>query len=130
MTEMGSARTLGDPLASRRRRRFVGRASEIELFRVALDSAEPPFSMLHVHGPAGMGKTRLLDVFAGLAADTGASIVRVDGRDLVPSPLALLEALRGVLHVSGGEGAVVGPPDTARVVVLFDTTSGWVRWMT
>jgi hypothetical protein len=88
MTEMGSARTLGDLLASHRRRRFVGRASEIELFRVALDSAKPLFSMLHVHGPAGIGKTRLLDVFAGLAADSGASIVRVDGRDLVPSPPA------------------------------------------
>src|SRR5215216_6781451 len=67
MTEMGSAGTLGELLASRRRRRFVGRASEVELFRVALEAAEPPFSVLHVHGPAGIGKTRLLDVYAGLA---------------------------------------------------------------
>ena len=133
MVEMGSARTLGDLLASRRRRRFVGRASEIELFRVALDSADPLFSMLHVHGPAGIGKTRLLDVFAGLAADAGASIVRVDGRDLVPSPPAVLEALRGVLQVPDGEGAIVGPSDSGRLVVLFDTyerlgpLDDWVR---
>jgi AAA ATPase domain len=93
MSEIGSAGTLGDLLASRRRRRFVGRASEIELFQVALDSAEPPFSVLHLHGPAGIGKTRLLDVFAGLAADAGARVVRVDGRDLVPSAPAVLEAL-------------------------------------
>jgi hypothetical protein len=59
---MRSAGTLGDMLMARRRRRFVGRASEIELFRAALDSIEPPFSVLHVHGPPGMGKTRLLDV--------------------------------------------------------------------
>ena len=121
MTETGSAGTLGVLLASRRRRRFVGRASEIELFRVALASAEPPFSLLHVHGPAGIGKTSLLEVLAGLAADAGASVVRLDGRDLVPSPPAVLDALRGVLEVSDGEGPIVGPPDTDRLVVLFDT---------
>jgi hypothetical protein len=121
MMEMGSAGTLGDLLASRRRRRFVGRASEMELFRVALDSAEPPFSLLHIHGPAGIGKTSLLDVFAGLAADVGASMVRLDGRDLLPSPPAVLDALREVLHVPDGEGAIVGPSETDRVVLLVDT---------
>jgi len=135
MTEMGSARTLGDLLASRRRRRFVGRAAEMELFRTALESAEPPFSVLHIHGPAGIGKTRLLDIFAGLAADAGASIVRVDGRDLVPSPPGVLEALRGVLQVPDGEGAIVGPSDSGRLLVLFDTyerlgpLDDWVRTM-
>jgi energy-coupling factor transporter ATP-binding protein EcfA2 len=121
MGEMRSAGTLGDLLASRRRRRFVGRGSEIELFRVALESAEPLFSMLHIHGPAGIGKTRLLDVFAGLAADAGASVVRLDGRDLLPSPPAVLEALRGVLQVPEGEGAILERSDSGRVVVLFDT---------
>jgi hypothetical protein len=133
MAEMRSTGTLGDLLASRRRRRFVGRASEIELVRLALESAEPPFSMLHIHGPAGIGKTRLLDVLAGLAADAGASVVRLDGRDLLPSPPAVVEALRGVLQVPDGEGAIVGPPDTARLVVLLDTydrlapLDDWVR---
>jgi hypothetical protein len=133
MTEMGSAGTLGDLLLSRRRRRFVGRASEIELFRAALDSAEPPFSVLHVHGPPGIGKTSLLDVFAGLSADAGASVVRLDGRDLLPSPPAVLEVLGGVLEVPEGEGAIVGPPDSGRVVLLVDTyerlapLDDWVR---
>jgi AAA ATPase domain len=133
MAEMRSAGTLGGLLASRRRRRFVGRGSEIELFRVALESAEPLFSMLHIHGPAGIGKTRLLDVFAGLAADAGASVVRLDGRDLLPSPPVVLETLRGVLQVPEGEGAILGPSDGGRVVVLFDTyerlgpLDDWVR---
>ena len=133
MAEMRSARTLGDLLTSRRRHRFVGRAAEIELFRVALDSVEPPFSVLQVHGPAGIGKTRLLDVFAGLAADAGASVVRLDGRDLVPAPPVVLEALRGALEVPEGEGAIVGPPDRGRLVVLVDTyerlapLDDWVR---
>ena len=133
MGEMRSAGTLGDLLASRRRRLFVGRGSEIELFRVALESAEPLFSMLHIHGPAGIGKTRLLDVFAGLAADAGASVVRLDGRDLLPSPPAVLEALRGVLQVPEGEGAILERSDGGRAVVLFDTyerlgpLDDWVR---
>jgi hypothetical protein len=121
MAGMRAAATLGDLLASRRRRRFFGRAAEIELFRAALDSAEPPFSMLHIHGPAGIGKTSLLDVFAGLAAHAGASVVRLDGRDLFPSPTAMFEALRGVLHVPDAEGAIAGPPDMDRLVLLLDT---------
>jgi energy-coupling factor transporter ATP-binding protein EcfA2 len=133
MAEMRSAGTLGDLLASRRRRRFVGRASEIELVRVALASAEPPFSMLHVHGPAGIGKTTLLEVLAGLAADTGASVVRLDGRDLDPAPPAVLEALSGVLEVPEGEGPIRGPSTTAKVVLLLDNyerlgpLDDWVR---
>jgi hypothetical protein len=121
MTEMRYAGTIGDLLASCRRRRFVGRASEIELFGAALDSAEPPFSLLYVYGPAGIGKTSLLDVFADLAAEVGASVVRLDGRDLLPSPPAVLEALRGVLHVPDGDDAIVGLSDTGRLVVLLDT---------
>ncbi len=87
----------------------------------ALDSAEPPFSLLYVYGPAGIGKTSLLDVFADLAAEVGASVVRLDGRDLLPSPPAVLEALRGVLHVPDGDDAIVGLSDTGRLVVLLDT---------
>jgi hypothetical protein len=121
MTETGSGGTLGELLASRRRRRFVGRASEVELFRVALESPEPPFLLLHLHGPPGIGKTRLLDIFARLAADAGASVVRLDGRDLLPSPPAVLEALEA------------GLSDGGRLVVLFDTyerlaaLDDWVR---
>lgn len=132
MTEMGSAGTLGDVLASRRRRRFVGRTSEVELFRLALESPDPPFLLLHIHGPPGIGKTSLLDVLARLAADAGARVVRLDGRDLVPSPPAVLQAL-GVFEVPEGESAIVGPSDPGRLVVLFDTyerlapLDDWVR---
>jgi energy-coupling factor transporter ATP-binding protein EcfA2 len=132
MTEMGSAATLGDLLASRRRHRFVGRTSEVELFQLALESPDSPFLLLHLHGPPGIGKTSLLDVLAGLAADAGARVVRLDGRDLVPSPSAVLQAL-GVLEVPEGEGAIAGLSDSGRLVVLFDTyerlspLDDWVR---
>jgi hypothetical protein len=132
MTEMGSAGTLGDLLAARRRRRFVGRTSEVELFQLALESPDPPFLLLHIHGPPGIGKSSLLDVLAGLAADTGARVVRLDGRDLVPSPPAVLQAL-GVLEVPEEEGAIAGLSESGRLVVLFDTyerlspLDDWVR---
>jgi hypothetical protein len=120
MTEIGSVGTLGDLLASRRRRRFVGRTSEVELFRLALESPDPPFLLLHIHGPPGIGKTSLLDVLAGLAADAGARVVRLDGRDLAPSPPAVLQAL-GAVDVPEGEGAIAGLSDSDRLVVLVDT---------
>jgi hypothetical protein len=100
---------------------------------VALESPEPPFLLLHIHGPPGIGKTRLLDVYAGLAADAGASVVRLDGRDLLPSPPAVLETLHGVLQAPDGADGVAGRSDTGRLVVLFDTyerlapLDDWVR---
>jgi hypothetical protein len=120
MTEMESAGTLGDLLAARRRRRFIGRTSEVELFQLALESPDPPFLLLHIHGPPGIGKTSLLDVLAGVAADAGARVVRLDGRNSAPSPPAVLQAL-GVFEVPEEEGAIAGLSNSGRLVVLFDT---------
>ena len=60
-------RSLNELLATRRRRYFVGRLAETELFRAALGASEAPFAVLHIHGPGGLGKTTLLDVFATLS---------------------------------------------------------------
>jgi hypothetical protein len=122
---------LGDLLAARRRRQFVGRSAELELVRAALDSAELPFSVLHLHGPGGIGKSSLLDVIARLAEDEGATVARVDGRTLSPTPPALLEALATSLDVPAGDGAIEGA--RGRVVMLLDTyerlapLDDWVR---
>ena len=51
---------LADRLAAVRRGRFVGRRAELALFRSALLADEPPFAVLHIHGPGGVGKTTLL----------------------------------------------------------------------
>jgi hypothetical protein len=128
----GVGGTLGDVLRSRRRRCFVGRDAELELVRAALDAEEPPFSVLWFTGPGGIGKTSLLDVIAEEAARAGgSSIVRLDARDLEPSPSAVLEALEGVPRA----GDALVPPE-GRLVLLFDAyerlgaLDDWVRtWL-
>jgi AAA ATPase domain len=100
---------LADRLAAARRRRFVGREAELALFAAALADPEPPFALLYVHGPGGVGKTLLLSEFARLADDAGVPAVRLDGRDLDPSPPGFLAALGRALDE---------PPDTSPLEAL------------
>jgi hypothetical protein len=122
---------LGELLASRWRGRFVGRTAEIELFREALDAAELPFSVLYLQGPAGIGKTSLLAVLAGVAAEDDATVVSLDGRELVPSPSAVLETLGAVLDVPAGDGLISVP--VGRLVLILDcyermdVLDDWIR---
>lgn len=116
--------TLGERLAARRRRRFVGRAAEIELFRSALETDGPAFSVMYVHGPGGIGKTSLLEAFAAIAHDAGAVTVRFDGRDVEPAPPALLDALAALVEVPADGGAIRGP---GRIVLLLDAYELLVR---
>ncbi|XRQ07391.1 ATP-binding protein [Actinomadura welshii] len=108
-------KTLGEVLAARRRRTFTGRTSETDLFRAALETDDPPFSVLHVHGPGGIGKSTLLGALDQVASDAGAHVVRLDGRDLDPSPAAVLDALGKRLETPEDDGGQPG-----RVVLLVD----------
>ena len=85
---------LADRLAAARQRGFVGRRVELELFRTALLASEPPFTVLHLYGPGGVGKTALLAEYARCAAGKGVPALRLDGRDLDPSPAGFLLGLR------------------------------------
>ncbi|MQA14117.1 MAG: AAA family ATPase [Pseudonocardiaceae bacterium] len=79
-----SGPTIGQRMAASRERAFVGRRPEPELFRLAVEADEPPFTVLHVHGPGGIGKSALLRMFAELAGRAGAGVVAVDGHDVAP----------------------------------------------
>src|SRR3954447_3338085 len=87
------AATVADRLKRARRRRFVGRAAELELFLGALAAPEPPFSVLWIYGPGGVGKTALLTALAEGAADAGVGAVSLDLRAIEPSPPAFMAEL-------------------------------------
>lgn len=113
---------LADRLSAARRRHFVGRAVERDLFRGALAAEELPFLVFYIYGPGGVGKTTLLQEFGALAQRTGVPAVLLDARHIEPSPDGFLLALRGAL----GEG--ISPdaalPDAlagARRALLIDT---------
>jgi hypothetical protein len=88
---------IADRLAAARHGRFVGRHAELELFHSALTTTEPPFLVLHIYGPGGVGKTALLRQFERMAVENGRSIIRIDGRHLDPSPANFLLALDSVI---------------------------------
>lgn len=71
----------------------------MELFSAALSAPEPPFTVLQVHGPGGVGKTALLQGFAEVATAAGALAVRLDARHHEPSPAGFLGGLRQALDL-------------------------------
>jgi hypothetical protein len=113
------AEQLGDVLRSRRLDRFVGRAAEIEMFRIALEARDPPFSVLYLHGPGGVGKSCLIDVLATEAERTGAHVVRLNGRELPASSDAVLDALGARLEVPDDEEPITSR--AGRIVLLVDS---------
>jgi hypothetical protein len=127
--------TLGEALATRRRRCFVGRAGELELVRAAFHATEASFAVLWLAGPGGIGKTSLLDAIAEqMEGAGGSSIVRLDARDLPSSPSAALEVVRDTLGTPRGRDALALPD--GRLVLLFDSyerlgaLDDWVRtWL-
>jgi hypothetical protein len=113
--------TVADRLKSARRRRFVGRAAELELFVGALAASEPPFSVLWFYGPGGVGKTALLGAFADAAADAPVAVVSLDLRAIEPSPPAFMAELGRAIGrpVEASPAKVLA--DHEAVVLLLDT---------
>lgn len=85
---------LADRLSVARHQQFVGREKELALFQSLLSAADLPFFVLYIFGPAGVGKTALLDEFAHLCEQSGTPAARIDGCNLEPSPEAFIAALQ------------------------------------
>lgn len=124
---------LQNRLTHARRKRFMGRTAELELFRTALEQAVPDFAVLFLYGPGGVGKTTLLHEYARISHDAGRVRVALDGRNLDLSPTGFLTALQGALGL---------PPDASPLeallaaddpVLILDTyelvtpLDGWLR---
>lgn len=99
---------LGDLLQRARQRRFVGRVAQLQQFEAML--AGGPHRVLYVYGPAGIGKSALLEQFALRARGVGRDVVSLDGREhtvteemLAETVAALAEQPDPVLLIDGYE---------------------------
>jgi hypothetical protein len=124
---------LADRLAVARQRRFVGRVGELESFRSALLSDDPPFAVMHLHGPGGVGKTALLGEFVRIAAEHDLSALLLDGRSIEPTPTGFLRALGLTLGLPADTSPLEALTQCAPGVLLIDTyealapLDGWLR---
>jgi hypothetical protein len=114
-------RTLAERLLQARRKRFVGRGGEVELFRSALDAPDDAFSVLFIHGPGGVGKTSLFRELSDVARQADARPISVDAHGLPPSPAAFQAALSDATHESAGDACREALPRTERHVIFIDS---------
>ncbi len=128
------ASRIGDRLQVARHDRFVGRDTEKAFFRAAVTAAEPPFFVLYVFGPGGVGKTSLLHEFALLTEAAQAQSIYIDARNVEPSPDSFIAALASALGLT----PPANPLDTLlarsqRTVIMIDTSEAlalleiWLR---
>ena len=121
-------------LVEERSAEIVGRAAEKAALLGMLE--EGGQLVVFVHGIAGVGKSTLLEAFAGEARDLGATVVRIDCGSIEPTERGFLEALGtavGGAPASAEEAAERLARLGERVVLILDTyevlrlLDGWVR---
>jgi hypothetical protein len=128
---------LVDRLRARAAERFVGRETELGLIGASLGADPPPVAVFIVHGPAGVGKTSLLERARALAASHGMDSLRLDARDVEPTAPGLVRALGTALGLEAADATLArvlercaGVP---RRLLLLDTfeqlahLDGWLR---
>lgn len=98
-------RTLQDDAATIARARFVGRRDELARFGELLAADHP--RLWWVFGPGGIGKSRLLAVFAADARAAERTVVAVDLRTDDPSADGVIAAVRRAADEAPGDGVVV-----------------------
>lgn len=112
---------LAGRLTTARRRLFVGRGAELELFRQALLAEEPPFAVLYLFGPGGVGKTTLLWEYLHIAEAQGRVVYRLDGREIDASPQGLLFALSQAIDPEAPPLSLTTLVDLPPAVLILDT---------
>jgi class 3 adenylate cyclase len=127
-------RTIADRLSEAASRSFVGREAELEFLRTAIEADEPPFLVAYVHGPGGIGKSRLLQAAVHTVAPPARALA-LDCARVEPTPRGFLVALGDLIgleepspeRVAGELGAgerVALALDTYETFGLLDT---WLR---
>ncbi len=116
------ARRVKDYLEQQAKENFVGRSEELFTLLQILE-VNGPF-VTHVHGIGGIGKSRLLEVFAEEARAHGATVIRFDCREIEPSERGFLRELSAGIgsNVTTSEMAAARLEELGdRVVLALDT---------
>lgn len=113
--------SLLDRLIEARRRHFVGRQQERDLFQSALTAADLPFHVLYLFGPGGVGKSSLLREYGYLARQASANLVHIDGRITEPNPEVFLKAIQTALNAPDGAVFSSLAARADRTALLIDT---------
>jgi hypothetical protein len=126
-----------DRLRNRAAERFVGRRAELALIEEALVVEPPPVAVFIVHGPGGIGKTSLLERARASAAAHGIDSLRLDARNIEPTPQGLLRALGAALGIAPAQAqparVIERWSELPRRLLLIDTfeclghLEGWLR---
>ncbi len=108
---------------------LVGRDIEIGRARTMLDGQGEGPSVLHVHGPGGVGKTAYLREIERMAAAEQLPTTWLDCADVGGSSAGMVEALVEALGACRLEDLVeVVPPRSVTLIDRFEVMAGLERW--
>jgi len=98
MTEWGKSRRISDRLLEVASSSFFGRQEELALLASAITSTDPPFLVGFIHGPGGIGKSRLIQA---LRQSIPAAVCwyLMDCRHIEPTPQGFLTSLGAALQI-------------------------------
>jgi len=98
MAEFGKSRTISDRLSEVAGSSFFGRQEELALLASAINSTDPPFLVGFIHGPGGIGKSRLIQALRqSIPAAVGWYLM--DCRHIEPTPQGFLTSLGAALQM-------------------------------
>lgn len=123
---------LAQRLIEARRRRFFGRDDELRVFRQALQASHPERPVFYVCGPAGIGKTGLLNEYEWLAQQAGRPLVKIDGQEVQSSGLGIRFALAEAMGLRDEDDPLscVGAFDGAVLIIdNFDGIASLDSWL-
>ena len=132
-----SPKKLADRLKESARISFIGRQEELSLLSNAIESDEPQFFVTYVHGPGGIGKSRLIQAAMDrIRPEINRYIL--DCRQIEPTPQGFQIALGAELELSESEPDFktvihcLAQPNQRTVLVLdtyetFGLMDTWLR---